>query len=104
MSFQGEYDPLPGQPEGQISSKFVLWNGDGPAPKLSHRTEQGTITIRASLPKSTTEVLWNGEHIGFDVIWVHLVLANLIQKKYDHDFGFAISELVPPELGRWNDL
>ncbi|WP_267550324.1 hypothetical protein [Rhizobium rhizogenes] len=104
MSFRGDEEGLPHLPPDQIGFKFLSWNGDGAAPKLSHRMSEGTITIRAVTPRSATEVLWNGERIGFDVIWVELVLRNIVDKKYDKDFGFPISEKVPHALDAWNDL
>ena len=104
MSFRGDEEELPHLPADRISFKFVSWNGGSAAPKISHRMPDGTITIRAVTPGVSTEVLWNGDRIGFDVIWVDLVLRNIIDKKYDKDFGFPISEKIPHSVGAWNDL
>lgn len=104
MSFRGSDEELPHLRSDQISLKFVSWNGDGPVPKISHRTSGGTITIRAVTPRTSTEVIWNGDRIGFDIIWVELVLRHIVEKKYDDDFGFPISDLVPHSLDEWNDL
>lgn len=104
MSFRGDDENLPGQSAEQIRRKFLAWNGDGIAPKISHWTAEGRVTIRAASPMLSTEVLLNDNRIGFDVIWVDLVLRNFIEKKYDGDFGFAVSEKIPHDLQDWNDL
>lgn len=104
MSFRGDDEELPKSPEEVINWKFFRWNGDPPVPKVSHWTAQGTITIRVATPVYTTEVLWKGEHIGYDRIFPSTVLTNLLDGKYDKDFGFAISEVVPKKISDWNDL
>lgn len=104
MSFGSDQSPLPSRTRDEIVSKFRSWNGDGTPPKLSHRMSNGTITVRVATPLATTEVLWNSDHIGYDSIWVDLVLANLTQGNYDRSLGFNISEVIPKNLEHWNDF
>lgn len=104
MSIDGNKSQLPSCTQEEICLKFVTWNGDGKPPKISHRMNVGTITVRVATPMISTEVLWNATHIGYDSIWIDLVLRNLKNGNYDDNFGFKISEVVPADFGSWNDF
>lgn len=104
MCSERDHPHLPSFTQEAISLKFITWNGDGRPPKISHRMDVGTITVRVATPMISTEVLWNSTHIGYDSIWIDLVLRNLKNGNYDNNFGFKISEVVPADFGSWNDF
>lgn len=84
--------------------KFSYWNGDPPAPQITHWTNRGTFAIRGHTPRKTTSVLFNGKHLGFGSDVLSSVAESLFQGAYNKELGFPASDLIPPTLHGWNDL
>ena len=104
MSFNGSDDELPKVDMDALFMKIWMWNGLPPAPQITHWMSEGRIAIVASIPRKTSSVQWNGQHIGYDDINPNWPLYNLLEGKYDESFGFKISEMVPAKLSDWNNL
>jgi hypothetical protein len=92
-------------PEIELKLKrFGDWNGDPPAPELTHWTERGVFSIRAHAPHQVCSVLFDGVHLGFADYLPTVAARNLFNGAYDKELGFTASEWVPPTLAGWNDL
>lgn len=99
----------PGLSSADIERKakqFWSWNGDDPAPKITHWTSRGTFTIRPCTPgrPPTTEVLFNNRHLGYGGGYIVNDALNLYRGSYDQELGFKASEVLPAEISQWNDL
>jgi hypothetical protein len=84
--------------------RFGNWNGDPPAPELTHWTKRGIFSIRAHTPHRLCSVLFDGAHLGFADYLPIVAARNLFNGAYDKELGFTASEWVPPTLAGWNDL
>lgn len=100
----------PGLSDSDIERKQAQiwsWNGDKPAPKVTHWTSRGTFAIRAHTPgkpPTTTEVLFNDMHLGFGSGFIANDASNLYRGSYDKELGFKASEILPADISQWNDL
>jgi hypothetical protein len=83
--------------------QFWKWNGDPPAPELTHWTNRGVFSIRGHTPGKVSLVLFDGVELGFASDEPRAAARNLFEGKFDKELGFAASELVPPTLAGWND-
>lgn len=104
MSFNGDEDELPEFDWAGLFKKIWMWNGDPPAPQITHWTPLGRISLVAATPRKTCSVQWNGKHIGYDDINPMFAVANFAAGRYDKDFGFSVSEIAPKNLKDWNNL
>jgi hypothetical protein len=85
-------------------NKFWNWNGDPPAPQITHWTKRGVFSIRAYTPHKVASVLFNDAHLGFIDYNPALAAKVLSNGGFDKELGFAATGLVPPNLAGWNDL
>ena len=99
MTDQG---PLPPIDIEAIWKKFYSWNGEAPAPFISHRTADGTLRVEMSIPLKTVKVFWNGRFLGHDDYMLGYVARNISLGRYDHDAGVKLSEIIPPSPADWN--
>jgi len=83
--------------------RFWYWNGDHPAPQLTHWTARGVFTIRAHTPGKATAVYFNKTFLGHADSDPRAAAKNLFRGSFDEELGFKASELVPPTLAGWND-
>ena len=91
-------------PEIELKLKrFWIWNGDLPAPEITHWTNRGVFAIRAYTPRQVTSVLFNDVHLGFADYTPTRAAQNVFDGAFDKELGFAASEFVPPTLADWND-
>jgi hypothetical protein len=92
-------------PEIELKLKrFWYWNGDPPAPEITHWTKRGVFSIRAQTPHIVCSVRFNGEDLGIADYNPGLAALLLFRGAFDKELGFAASELIPPTLAGWNDL
>jgi hypothetical protein len=101
-----EEKPLPPPGLDRKLTAFWSWNGDLPAPRITHWTTRGTFAIEAVTPGQPpiTQVLFNGRRLGFGhhPLWD---ARNLYKGSYDTELGSKASEYgVPEDLIDWNDL
>jgi hypothetical protein len=94
---------LPAEIELKLK-RFGYWNGDPPAPEITHWTTRGVFSIRAQTPHIVVSVGFNGEDLGIADYNPGLAAKLLFQGAFDKELGFAASEWVPPMLAGWNDL
>lgn len=87
-----------------ICTKFFNWNGDAPAPFVSHWTPQGVIKIVGKTSRISSNVYFNDRLIGPDTNYPFVVATNIAEGKFDDDAGFKLSELAPRSLAGWNNL
>lgn len=83
--------------------KFWYWNGDPPAPQITHWTKRGVFSIRAHTPGKVASVLFNDVHLGFTDADPSQAAKILSDGGFDKELGFAATGLVPPSLAGWND-
>jgi hypothetical protein len=83
--------------------KFLYWNGDPPAPQITHWTKRGVFTIRANTPRLTSLVLFGDVSLGVADSDPRSVARILFNGSFDRDLGFAASEWLPSTLAGWND-
>jgi hypothetical protein len=92
-------------PEIELKLKrFWYWNGDPPAPEITHWTKRGVFSIRAQTPHIVVSVGFNGEDLGIADYSPGMAAKLLFQGAFDKELGFAASEWVPLTLAGWNDL
>jgi hypothetical protein len=95
-------DALP--PKIQLKrNRFRDWNGDPPAPQITHWTKRGVFIIRANTPHLTSLVLFNKVQLGHGDYDPRRVAKVLFNGAFDKGLGFAASEWLPPDLAGWND-
>lgn len=87
-----------------LLAKFYNWNGDQPAPKLTHWTSSGVIKIVLKTPRISSDVYFDGNLIGSDTDNPWFVTANIAEGKFDDDAGFKLSDIAPKDLAGWNNL
>ena len=83
--------------------KILDWNGDPPAPQVTHWTKHGVFIIRAQTPGKTTVVLFDNVNLGSADDDPRTVARQLFEGAFNKELGFAASELLPPSLAGWND-
>jgi hypothetical protein len=91
-------------PEIELKRKTILrWNGDPPAPQVTHWTKRGVFIIRAHTPGKTTLVLFGNDKLGAAEHDPRMVALQLFNGAFDKELGFTASEWLPQNLAGWND-
>lgn len=83
--------------------RFLGWNGDLPAPQITHWTRRGVFMIRANKPRLTSLVLFENVERGSADYDPRSAATTIFRGAFDKDLGFAASEWLPPTLAGWND-
>jgi hypothetical protein len=84
-------------------NKILRWNGQAPAPQVTHWTKRGVFAVRAFTPGKVTEIRFDDRHLGFGDNDPQTAAHYLFRGSYDAELGFAASECVPAAQD-WNDL